>query len=112
MRIWRIVAYRGKTTTTYSFRWRVGGHRHSRTFITYRLADSFRAQLFTAAATGEAFDPDSGLPLSMRPVVGRSWFEHARDFAAIKWPAASPRHRKDTAEALAFPACTPTETRN
>lgn len=79
----------GKTTTTCSFRWRVGGRRHRRTFITYRPADSVRAHMVTAAATGEAFDLDSGLPLSMRPVVARSWFEHAHAFAAIRPGSAS-----------------------
>jgi hypothetical protein len=40
-----------------------------------------------AADKGEAFDVDTGLPDSMaREASSRSWYEHACDFADVRWP--------------------------
>lgn len=87
----------------YQFRWRVGDKRHAKSFVTKALADTFRAQLMTAARAGEAFDVDAGLPsrLATAEPAGPTWFEHAVAYAEMKWPALAPNSRTSTAEALA-----------
>src|SRR5437660_1321979 len=37
----------------------------------------------------------------MRAMDQRTWYEHAIEFVDVKWPHASPRHRKNISEALA-----------
>ncbi|MCW2855993.1 MAG: phage integrase family protein [Marmoricola sp.] len=101
VRIWSIAKYRGRTKTTYTVRWLVAGKKIQRTFATAKLADSFRTNLVVAARAGDGFDVQTGLPASATPVTkSRSWFEHALDYSSVKWPSASPRHRKGIAEAL------------
>ena len=59
-------------------------------------------ELLTAQRKGEPFDPDSGLPQSMEPVIaGVTRLAHAQDFVGHKWVRASARHRRGIAEALA-----------
>jgi len=56
----------------------------------------------TAAREGVGFDRGTGLPEQMtHSEAGVSWYEHACDFVDMKWPHASPRHRKSIADALA-----------
>lgn len=101
VRIWNPAPYEGKRGKTYRVRWRVGHKMHGKTFATSKAAESFRAELITAHRKGEPFDFDSGLPPSMLPSIDEvTWFEHACDFVDLKWPRASPRHRKGIAEAL------------
>jgi integrase len=101
VRIWTTARYRGSRGTTYTVRWRVAHQRTQRTFATAKLADAFRASLIVAARDGEPFDVATGLPASMVPArAPRTWYEHATDYARVKWPAASARHRKGIAEAL------------
>ncbi|GAA4209904.1 tyrosine-type recombinase/integrase [Actinocatenispora rupis] len=102
VRIWAIRKYKGARKTTYTVRWAVEGNEFPKTFATKKLAESFHAQLTTAAREGEPFDVESGLPVSMaRELNKRSWYEHACGFVDMKWPRASGRHRKSIAEALA-----------
>ncbi len=101
VRIWSIVRYRGSRRTSYIVRWAVSGRRSQRTFATAKLAEGFRTDLVVAARDGQSFDSATGLPLTMLVAErSRTWFAHAVDFAGMKWPAASPRHRKGIAEAL------------
>ncbi|MQA06641.1 MAG: tyrosine-type recombinase/integrase [Streptosporangiales bacterium] len=102
VRIWSIDPYRGKSRTTYRVRWVVADKRFVSTFETRKLAESFRAKLLSAAREGVAFDEATGLsePLA-RTKNSRSWYEHACAFVDMKWPNASPRHRKSIAESLA-----------
>lgn len=101
VRLWSIRAYRGKRGTSYNVRWRVGAKSHGRTFGTRKLAESFHAELLTAHRKGEPFSVRTGLPSTMEPpAVGKTWYEHACAFMDMKWPHASPRHRKSIAEAL------------
>lgn len=65
VRIWKVEPIKGKKTTSYRARWVVAGKRFGEPFATAALADSFRAQLVTAARRGEAFDTAKGLPVSM-----------------------------------------------
>jgi hypothetical protein len=70
-------------------------------FKTYALADSFRSELLIAAKKGEPFDTTTGQPLSaLKADHTTDWFAFAREYAAIKWPDASPEHRRGIAEAL------------
>lgn len=86
----------------YQLRWQVGIRTHSESFLTTGLAESRRAQLFTAARAGEPFDVDSGLPKSMVQVEKDiSWYEHARNYVGMKWDAAPATTRKNLAEAMA-----------
>lgn len=102
VRVWSISRYRGKRGTTYTVRWIVAALRFQDTFPTRKLAESFRAKLLTAAREGVAFDEATGLPEPMaRTKNSRSWYEHACAFVDMKWPNASPRHRKSIAESLA-----------
>jgi hypothetical protein len=49
-----------------------------------------------------AFDEAIGLPEPMaRELNTRTWFEHAIAFVDMKWPHASPKHRRSISEALA-----------
>jgi integrase len=101
VRVWALSTYRGSRGTTHVVRWRTARHTHRRTFATKKLADSFRSGLITATREGTAFDARSGLPEPMvRVENGVSWYEHAQQFAAMKWPRAAPRTRRSTAEAL------------
>ena len=101
VRIWAIRKYKGERGTTYTVKWGVGGKKPQRTFTTLKLAESFRTDLLVAAREGVLFDIDTGLPVTMRSQnASRTWYEHAKDFVAEKWPHVSPRHRKGIAETM------------
>lgn len=102
VRIWTVRTYKGTNKTTYNLRWIVGPKTHTKTFATKALAESRRADLVSAAARGEAFDIDSGLPLSMRRTENAiTWFELAVMFCDMKWKRWAPGSRASAAEALA-----------
>ncbi|MBA0054039.1 site-specific integrase [Streptomyces sp. AJS327] len=86
----------------YQVRWKVGFRPHAESFLTLGLAESRRAQLVTAARAGEPFDVDTGLPKSLvmkdRDI---SWYEHARNFIAMKWDDSPGNTRRTLAEAMA-----------
>ncbi len=70
-------------------------------FKTSALADSFRSELLVATKRGEPFDTTIGRPVSaLRADNNTDWFTFAREYVAIKWPDASPEHRRGIAEAL------------
>jgi integrase len=101
VRIWSISAYRGARRTTYTIRWRTSKTRHQRTFATRKLAESFHARLLRAAKDGEDFRVSDGLPTSVAGAAATTtWYEFAARFIDMKWPDASPRHRKSMAEGL------------
>jgi hypothetical protein len=113
VRIWKISPIEGKTRTTYQVRWKVAGRPKANTknYATLGLAKSRHAELLTATRRGEAFDVELGIPVSEvrevlavppPPVVApRTWLEHARDFADLKWPRLAPTSRRSLAESLA-----------
>lgn len=90
-------------------RWSVGGVSKSKSFLTKALADNYRAKLIVAARTGEEFDTETGEPVAWakaaEPVAPEqprvTWFEHACDFAAMKWPHIAARNRVNFADSLA-----------
>ena len=102
VRIWAVRTYKGTKKTTYIVRWVVGPKEHTKTHATKALAEGFRSDLVGAAARGEAFDIDSGLPLSMcREENSITWYELAVMFCDMKWKRWAPKSRKSSAESLA-----------
>jgi integrase len=102
--VWEIgVPYKGKRKTTYWVRWTVDGKPFKEAHSTKALADSVRSKLLAAARDGIAFDVYSGRPVTMlrQTSNGLSWYEFVREFVDMKWPDASPTHRKTIADALA-----------
>ncbi len=110
VRIWSIKTIRGRKTT-YRVRWKVAGKEFGESFTTHPLADARRGELLAAARRGEAFDIELGIPVSEvraalaaaqpAPEAARTWLEHARDFADLKWWGAAPKSRAAIADALA-----------
>ena len=102
VQVWSVTRYKGKRKTSYSVRWRVSGKRFHRTFATAKLAEAFRATLLVASRQGTPFDLSTGAPAELAPQDGRRrvWLDHAAAFMDVKWPHASPRHRKGLAEGL------------
>ncbi len=99
--IWKTEIYQGKRTTTYYVRWTLDGKPWREVFKGKALAEGFRSDLVAAARKGEAFDLDSGLPISLRRVAHEmSWYEFACAFVDMKWPHAAASTRKTNAEAL------------
>src|ERR687894_2010946 len=86
----------------YGIRWVTGPKRHSRYYETKALANSRRSELMQAARRGEAFDIDSGLPVSqLKQRNAVSFVEFAQSYMDMKWPNAAATTRGSTVEALA-----------
>lgn len=108
VRIWAIREHKGKDRTTgkprstWRVRWVVAGKAFGESYQTRALAESFRSRLVLAQREGVAFDEVCGLPEPMaREVNTRTWYQHAVSFVDLKWPHASPNHRKGIAETMA-----------
>ena len=107
VRIYKTEVYKGTRVTTYYVRWQVNGQRRKEPFRTVAQADSFRSEFLTAARKGEAFSTKTGRPVSWQhgepeqpDEPGLSWYEFVCSYTAVKWPYASPNHRRGIAEAL------------
>ena len=101
VQVWGVRRYKGKRKTTYTVRWRVEGRILQKTFDTIKLAESFRARLLVGLRQAEPFDVQTGQPVSVLDKLPElSWMDHAMAFVDVKWPHASPRHRKGIAEGL------------
>jgi integrase len=82
-------------------RWAVAGREHCKSFAAKPLADGFLIELKNAAHDHQPFDETTGLPAqSGRAARSRSWYDHARAYAEMKWPHLAPKSRRSTAEAL------------
>jgi hypothetical protein len=93
--------YKGKRGTTYYVRWAVAGQPWKQPFKGRALAESFRAELVAAARKGEAFDVETGRPVSMRRTNrDMSWYEFACAFVDMQWPRVAATTRRTHAEAL------------
>jgi integrase len=103
VRIWNVRPLKGVKKTTYNLRWIVGPKTHTKTFATKALAESFRSSLIVATRKGEAFEVESGLPLSMAHASreSRTIYSRAVDFCARKWPKLAPKSREQVADAMA-----------
>ncbi|MGW6235227.1 tyrosine-type recombinase/integrase [Streptomyces sp. NPDC055094] len=84
-------------------RWSVGGKKHSKSYTLKAQADGRRSELMTALRKGEQFNTEEGLPVSEQRTLLTTvtWYEHARDYAQMKWPRAAAKHRASIADALA-----------
>lgn len=101
VKIWKTEVYDGARKTTYRVRWTVAGRPWKESYGTASLADSFRSELVAAARRGEAFDVETGRPVSMIRNERRvAWFDFAREYVAMKWPHLAPNSRRNTARAL------------
>lgn len=99
--VWNLDVYKGKRANTYYVLWKVAARRWKEPFRVKALAESFRAELMTAARRGEAFDIETGRPVSMqRQSRECSWYAHACAFADMKWPRVAATTRRTHAEAL------------
>jgi integrase len=98
--VWNTTVYEGKRRKTYNVRWKVGKQEFRVPFTTRALADSFRSELLVATKKGEPFDTTTGRPISTLRANNTDWFTFAREYVTIKWPDASPQHRRGIAEAL------------
>jgi hypothetical protein len=83
--------------------WQAAGRSRSKSFITRRLADSYRAELVRAARTGLDFDPLTGEPTTwnLPEPATVTWYQEATAYAAMKWPSLAAHSRASVAEALA-----------
>src|SRR5919198_2329271 len=101
VRIWSIQVNARTGGKTYTVRWKVAHQRWKSTYKTAALADSFRSDLLSAARKGEAFDTNTGRPVSMlRAGKGMSWYAFACAYVDLKWPRVAATTRRTHAEAL------------
>jgi hypothetical protein len=93
VRFWSIEV-RANRRAPYRVRWVVAGRSFNDSFVTKALADSFRAQLITLANNGEAFDVETGLPLSLlRKRTDVSFVSHSREYVVYAWKDAAAKTR-------------------
>jgi integrase len=99
--IWSIRKRAGRNKP-YELRWRVGSRAHSKSFKLKPQADGRRSELMAALRDREQFDEETGLPArELAALSSPTWYEHATEYALIKWPRAAAKHRASIAEALA-----------
>ncbi|MCX9191962.1 site-specific integrase [Carbonactinospora thermoautotrophica] len=83
-------------------RWFVAGQPKSKMFATKALADNHKAKLMRAAQKGEAFDVETGEPVSWHKHAQRvTWYEHAVKYVEMKWPRVAAKSRRSIADTLA-----------
>jgi integrase len=101
VRIWKPEVYRGAKVTTYTVRWKAGGRRWKQPFRVKAQADSFAAELRTAARKGEAFDTTTGRPVSWGRVGNdMSWYDFCVSYVDMKWKSSAAHQRANIAWAL------------
>jgi hypothetical protein len=90
----------------FEVRWQAAGRSRSRSFITRRLADSYRAELVRAARMGLEFDPLTGelATWNLPEPATVTWYREATAYAVMKWPSLAAHSRASLAESLATPA--------
>jgi hypothetical protein len=83
-------------------RWSADGRQRSRSFRTKSEAERFRSGLLVAVQSGEAFDSETGEPMSWQPFPDQMRaHEWARRWLAEQWPEWAPRTRVSAVEAFA-----------
>jgi integrase len=101
VRIYKTEVYKGKRGNVHYVRWLVGGKQRKQPYKNAAQAESFRADLVSAARKGEAFDMDSGLPVSMeRAIRVMTWYDFACTYVDMKWPRVAATTRRTHAEAF------------
>ncbi|GAA3825886.1 hypothetical protein GCM10022226_53300 [Sphaerisporangium flaviroseum] len=88
-------------TTSYEVRWKVGGREKSKTLRPKALAESFLSDMRQAAKAGEAFDVESGLPLSLvKAKAARTWLQFAQAYVLAKWPHSAAQSREGITDTM------------
>lgn len=101
VKFWEIRRNETSKTPSYVVRWKVGGRQKSKTLRTKALAENLLSDLRQAAKRGEAFDMETGLPLSMlQAKSARTVFEFVRAYIDMKWPHAAAKSRDSMSDAL------------
>lgn len=101
VRMHKTDVYEGKRGNTYYVRWNVAGKAWKEPFKNSTLAESFRSELVAASRKGEAFDIETGRPVSMRRTkIDQPWYTFACKYADLKWPRSAGTTRRTNAEAL------------
>ncbi len=102
VRIYKTEIYKGRQAKSYYVRWKVGGVRWREPFRVKALAESFRSEIVTAARRGEAFDIETGRPVSLaRTESVESWYSFACSYIDMKWTEAAGKSRMGNADTLA-----------
>ncbi|MEV4310782.1 integrase [Actinocrispum sp. NPDC049592] len=101
VRFWEIrVLKSGKRR--YGVRWVTGTERHSKYFENKAHAKSRLSELMQAARSGEAFDIESGLPISeLKQRDSVSLVTFAQSYMDMKWPNSAAKTRASTVDGLA-----------
>lgn len=99
--IWSVRTRQGRAKR-FELRWRVGQRPHSKSFKLKAQADGRRSELMSALRKRQQFDEATGLPADELAALNTpTWYEHACEYALMKWPGAAAKHRAGIAEALA-----------
>ena len=87
----------------FEVRWRAAGRSRSKSFVTRRLADSYRSELVRAARMGLEFDPLTGEPAlwNIPEPLTVTWYQQATAYAMMKWPSLAAHSRASLADGLA-----------
>jgi integrase len=86
---------------SYTVRWTVGGWEKSQTFQKSAQAKNFLSDLRQAAKVGEAFDMESGLPMSLvKAANARTWLAFARAYVEARWPHAAAKTREGLTDSM------------
>ncbi|MGV9776610.1 tyrosine-type recombinase/integrase [Streptosporangium sp. NPDC003464] len=102
VKFFEISRNKSSKTPSHVVRWSVARKRSSKTYRTKALAESFLSSLRQAAKNGEAFDLESGLPLSMgKAKDARTWYAFAVTYVHAWWPHAAAKTREGMTDALA-----------
>lgn len=89
--------------TRYAVRWTVGTNDNEfyESFKIRTQAEGFRSDLISAQRRGEAFDIDSGRPVSWSRVEkNTTWYDLTRAYVDMRWPDLAATARQTIAEAL------------
>ena len=82
-------------------RWSLNGRQRSRAFRIKPEAERYRSALLVAQQRGEAFDTDTGEPVTWQPLADEvRAHEWARRWIAEQWPEWAPRTRTSAVEAV------------
>jgi integrase len=87
--VWSVVKHARRRS--YGVRWKTDGREHSEWYATKALADSFRSDLLRAQRAGEAFEIESGFPVSLaRRRNARTLLEVATSYVDWLWASGAP----------------------
>jgi integrase len=90
-----------KRPRPYGVRWVTESKGHSEWYANKTAASNRKSDLMQAARRGEAFDVETGLPVSeLKRKNSLSFLEFAQSYMDMKWPDAAATTRGSTVEAL------------